>query len=58
MWSTHVQDSLNQYSDFHGMLHDLCPMHEMAPKPMEQGQSVKQLAEGPNDDTQNIWNSS
>ena len=39
--STHVQDFLNQYDDFHGMLHDLCPTHEMAPKPMEEGPSVQ-----------------
>ena len=39
--STHVQETLNQYGDFHGMLHDLYPTHEMAPEPMEQGESVQ-----------------
>ena len=51
-----MQDSLNQYSDFRGMLHDLCPMHEMVLEPMEQSQSVQQLTKGPNDDAQKFYN--
>ena len=35
--SSHVQETQNLYGDFRGMLHDLCPPHEMAPKPMEEG---------------------
>ena len=38
------------------MLHDLCPTHEMAPVPVEQGQSGQQPVEGPNDDAQNLNN--
>nr|XP_023924457.1 uncharacterized protein LOC112035850 [Quercus suber] len=34
--SSHVQDSLEQYGDFRGMLHDLCPTHEMPPEPMDE----------------------
>ena len=51
-----MQDFLNQYGDFCGMLHDLCPTHEMAPMPVEQGQSGQQPAEGPNDNAQNLNN--
>ena len=29
--SSHVQDSHEQYGDFQGMLHDLCPTHEWQP---------------------------
>ena len=47
--SSHVQDSHEQYGDFRGMLHDLCPMHEMAAELMEQGETAQQLVEGPND---------
>ncbi|KAL0002728.1 hypothetical protein SO802_016509 [Lithocarpus litseifolius] len=36
-----VQETLNQYGDFRGMLHDLYPTHEMAPEPVEQGESVQ-----------------
>ena len=46
--SSHVQDSHEQYGDFCGMLHDLCPTHEMAAEPMEQGETAQQPAEGPN----------
>ena len=35
--SSHVQETRNLYGDFHGMLHDLCPPHEMAPEPMDEG---------------------
>ena len=47
--SSHVQDSHKQYGDFHGMLHDLCPTHEMAAEPIRQGETTQQHAEGSND---------
>ena len=53
--SSHVQDSHEQYGDFRGMLHDLCPTHEMATEPMEQGEIVQQPAEGPNDGAQKFY---
>ena len=53
--SSHVQDSLEQYSDLRGMLHDLCPMHEMPPEPMDEGETVQQLAQGPNDKAQMFY---
>ena len=42
-----VQESLNQYGDFHGMLHDLYPMHDMALDTMDQGPYVQHAAKGP-----------
>ena len=54
--SSHVHDSHEQYGDFRGMLHDLCPTHEMAAEPMGQGEtSQQQPAEGPNDGAQKFY---
>ena len=53
--SSHVQDSHEQYGDFRGMLHDLCPMHEMAAEPMGQGETSQQPTEGPNDGAQKFY---
>nr|POE99853.1 hypothetical protein CFP56_35499 [Quercus suber] len=44
--SSQVQDSENLYGDFRGMLHDLCPPHEMPPEPMEEGPTTQHPAEG------------
>ena len=46
--SSHVQETRNLYGDFHGMLHNLCPPHEMAPEPMEEGPTTQHPAKGPN----------
>nr|POF10391.1 hypothetical protein CFP56_61459 [Quercus suber] len=43
--SSQVQDSENLYGDFRGMLHDLCPSHEMPPEPMEEGPTTQHPAE-------------
>ena len=60
-----MQESLNQYGDFQKMLHDLYPMHDMAPDTMDQGPSVQQVVEGPtvqqmvngpNDDAKKFYN--
>ncbi|XP_030946005.1 uncharacterized protein LOC115970519 [Quercus lobata] len=53
--SSHVQESLEQYGDFRGMLHDLCPTHGMPPEPMDEGETVQQPAEGPNDGAQKFY---
>ena len=53
--SSHVQDSLEQYNDFCGMLHDLCPTHEMPPEPMDEGKIVQRLAQDPNDSAQKFY---
>ena len=45
--SGHVHKSLDQYGDFHGMLHDLHPMHDMAPTSRDEGPSVQQGPDGP-----------
>ena len=36
--------------DFCGMLHNLCPPHEMAPESMEEGPTAQHPTEGSNDD--------
>ena len=63
--SSRVQESLNQYGDFHGMLHDLHPMYDMALDTMDEGPSVQQGPEGPimqqpvegsNDDAKKFYN--
>ena len=53
--SSHVQDSHEQYGDFRGMLHDLCPTHEMAAEPMREGETTQQPAKGPNDGAQKFY---
>lgn len=62
--SSHVHESLDEYGDFHGMLHDLHPMHDMAPASMDEGPSVQQgldgpsvqqPVEGPNDDVKKFY---
>ncbi|KAL0005925.1 hypothetical protein SO802_013486 [Lithocarpus litseifolius] len=53
--SSHVQDSHEQYGDFRGMLHNLCPTHEMAAEPMGQGETGQQPAEGPPDGAQKFY---
>ena len=53
--SSHVQDSLEQYGDFRGMLHDLCPTHEMPPESMDEGETVQQPALGLNDGAQKFY---
>ena len=53
--SSHVQDSLEHYGDFRGMLHDLCPTHEMPPEPMDEGETVQQPAQGPNEEAQKFY---
>ena len=53
--SSHVQDSHEQYIDFRGMLHNLCPTHEMAAKLMEQGETAQQSTEGQNDGEQKFY---
>ena len=45
--SSRVHETLDQYGDFHGMLHDLHPMHDMAPNSMDEGPSVQQGPDGP-----------
>ena len=45
--SSHVHESLDQYGDFHGMLHDLHPMHDMALTSRDEGPSVQQGPDGP-----------
>ena len=47
-----MQDFVEQYDNFRGMLHDLCPTHEMPPEPKEQGETVQQPTKGPNDGAQ------
>ena len=44
-----MQENLNKYDVFHGMLHNLFPMHDITPEPMEQGPSVQQPVKGPNE---------
>ena len=39
--SSCVHETLDQYGDFHGMLHDLHPIHDMAPNSMDEGPSVQ-----------------
>ena len=53
--SSHMQETQNLYGDFHGMLHDLCPPHEMAPKPMEEGPTAQHSGEGLNDDAKKFY---
>ena len=53
--SSHVQESLEQYGDFRGMLHDLCPTHGMPTEPMDEGETVPQPAQGPNDGAQKFY---
>ncbi|XP_050258987.1 uncharacterized protein LOC126703983 [Quercus robur] len=53
--SSHVQESLEQYGDFRGMLHDLCPTHGMPLEPMDEGETVQQPAQGPNDGAQKFY---
>ena len=45
--SSHVRESLDQYGDFHEMLHDLHPMHDIALGSMDEGPSVQQGPDGP-----------
>ena len=45
--SSRVHESLDQYGDFHGMLHDLHLMHDMALASMDEGPSVQQGPDGP-----------
>ena len=45
--SSRVHETLDQYGDFHGMLHDLHPMHDMAPTSRDEGPSVQQGLDGP-----------
>ena len=37
------------------MLHDLCPPHEMALEPMEEGPTAQHSSEGPNDDAKKFY---
>ena len=62
--SSHVHEILDQYSDFHRILHDLHPMHDMAPASMDEGSIVQQgpdgpfvqqPIEGPNDDAKKFY---
>ncbi|XP_075660213.1 uncharacterized protein LOC142630034 [Castanea sativa] len=53
--SSHVEETLNEYGDFRGMLHDLCPPHEMAPEPMEEGPTVQHADEGMNDEANKFY---
>ena len=53
--SSHVQDSHEQYSDFCGIFHDLCPTHEMTAEAMEQSETAQQLTEGLNDGAQKFY---
>ena len=62
--SSCVHESLDQCGDFHGMLHDLHPMHDMALALMDEGPSVQQgpngpsmqqPVEGPNDDAKKFY---
>ena len=53
--SSHVQETQNPYGDFHGMLHDLCPPHEIPPEPMEEGPTAQRPSEGPNDDAKKFY---
>ena len=53
--SSHVQETRNLYGDFHGMLHDLCLPHEMAPEPMEKGPTAQHSVEGPNDEAKKFY---
>ena len=46
--SSHVQENLNEYENFSGMLYNLFPMYDMTPKPMDEGPSMQQLIKGPN----------
>nr|POE78851.1 hypothetical protein CFP56_59904 [Quercus suber] len=50
--SSHAQDSHEQYGDFRGIFHDLCPTHEMAAEPMGEGETAQQPAKDPNDGAQ------
>ena len=53
--TSQVQESQNVYGDFRGMLHDLCPPHEMAPEPMEEGPTAQHSGEGLNDDAKKFY---
>jgi hypothetical protein len=53
---SHVQESSNEYGDIHEMLHDLFPMQNMTSGPVEEGPSVRQHAQGPNEDAQRFYN--
>ena len=62
--SSCVHESLDQCGDFHGMLHDLHPMHDMALDSMDEvpsvqqgpdGPSVQQPVEGPNDEAKKFY---
>ena len=41
--------------DFCGMLHNLCPPHEMAPESMEEGPTAQHPTEGSNDDAKKFY---
>ena len=43
-----MQENLNEYENFSGMLYNLFPMYDMIPKPMDEGPSMQQLIKGPN----------
>ena len=53
--SSHVQETQNLFGDFRGMLHDLCPPHEMALEPMEEGPTTQHLGKGPNDEAKKFY---
>uniref|UniRef100_A0A2N9IGN6 Uncharacterized protein n=1 Tax=Fagus sylvatica TaxID=28930 RepID=A0A2N9IGN6_FAGSY len=53
---SHVQESSNEYGDIHEMLHDLFPMQNTTSRPVEEGPSVRQHAQGPNEDAQRFYN--
>ena len=50
-----MQENLNEYENFSGMLHNLFPMYDMAPKPMDEGPSMQQLIKGPNNDAKRFY---
>ena len=56
MRNSYVQESSNEYGDIHEMLHDLFPMQNTTSRPVEEGPSVHQHAQGPNEDAQRFYN--
>ena len=45
--NSHVQENSIEYADLRDMLHDMFPIQDMAPGPMEKVSTVQQPTEGP-----------
>lgn len=54
--ASHFQKISNECSDIHAMLHDVFPVQDMALEPREEGPSVQQSIQGPNEDAKSVDN--